>query len=257
MDRWWSPFKTAGNVAVIHVDLTPDPAREARALAWLDRNEDMRWRRYRRSRPRREFCLCRAALRAILCLRLGCDNDALSFDASRYGKPFARVCGVPAPISFNVSHSGKHGLIAIAPGGRIGVDVEERVDRYDLDGDIVTVFAPGERAELAAANGDRKVRLFFSLWTMKEALIKALGLGLAVEMSGFELPMSLCREERASEFRFPRAPSARWWIENIGNDRFAAAVAYEVAPSFAQEADAWRTCRMKNDAVQGTPCDQA
>jgi len=67
---------------------------------------------------------------------------------------------------------GQNGLIALAPAGRLGVDVEERNTRRDLDGIAQTVFALAEQAELAQARGDRKIHLFFSLWTMKEALIK-------------------------------------------------------------------------------------
>jgi 4'-phosphopantetheinyl transferase len=227
---WWRPFSKTGNTAVIHVDLTPHATRETNALAWLDKKEQARWQRHRHPRPRREFGLCRAALRAILCRQLGCNNDELAFDTSNYGKPVALVCGIPASISFNVSHSGKHGLLAFAPEGRIGVDVEERVTRHDLDGEIRTVFAPGERAELALAHGDRKVHLFFSLWTMKEALIKALGMGLSLDTSRFEIPLSMRHGMRTCLFRFPQLPEVNWRLENLGNADFAAAIAQEVNP---------------------------
>ena len=80
-----------------------------------------------------------------------CRNDELAFELSPYGKPSALVAGVRAPVSFNVSHSGHHRLIALAERGRIGVDIEERVPRHDPDGPIRTVFSRAEREELAAA----------------------------------------------------------------------------------------------------------
>ena len=227
---WWQPFNRIDDVVVLHVDLTPNPAREAKALSWLDKAERVRWRRYRHARPRREFALCRAALRTVLCGQLGCRNDQLAFGTSRYGKPFAVLDETPAPISFSVSHSGRHGLIALAPSGRLGVDVEERVARHDPDGEIRTIFAPGERAELASATGDRKLQLFFALWTMKEALIKALGTGFTLDMSRFEIPPHMYLGASTSVFRFPHLPTIRWRLDNLGNDRFAAAVAHELAP---------------------------
>lgn len=230
---WWRPFDKTGNVVILHVDLSPNAARTAKALSWLDRAERARWRRYRHARPRREFVLCRAALRAVLCGRLGCRNDQLAFGASKYGKLFAILDDAPAPISFSVSHSGKHGLIAFASEGRLGVDVEERVARHDPEGEIRTIFAPGERAELALAGGDRKLRLFFALWTMKEALVKALGTGLSLNMSQFEIPRRMYLGARTSVFRFPHLPTVRWRLDNLGNDRFAAAVAHELAPNGA------------------------
>ena len=198
------------------------------ALAWLDHGERARWRRYRYERPRREFGLCRAALRATLCARLGCANEELTFETSHHGKPFAVVGGARAPVSFNVSHSGNHGLIALAAAGRIGVDVEERATRHDPDGPIGTVFAPAERAELAAARGTGKIDLFLTLWTVKEALIKALGLGFSMDTSAFEVPPAVRRGAREATFRFPHDPVVRWRLNTLGSASFAGAVAHEL-----------------------------
>lgn len=228
--RWWQPFHRTDNAVVVHVDLTPEAARGGEALAWLDHTEKERWHSYRYARPRREFVLCRAALRAALCGRLGCCNQELAFEISRHGKPVAVVGGRPAPVSFNVSHSGNHGLIALAAEGRIGVDVEQRATRHDPDGPIRTVFAPAERAELAAARGARKVDLFLTLWTLKEALIKALGVGLSLDLSAFEIPPAMRRGSSATTFRFPQDPAVAWRLENLGNSSFAAALAHELKP---------------------------
>ena len=176
---WWSLFRVIDGIDVIHVDLRPDRDREEEATAWLDRAETERLRRFRIARPRREFALCRAALRANLCNLLDCTNDRLSFGLHEHGKPFALVEGRAVPLGFNVSHSAPHGLIAFAsqgrPQSRIGADAEvSRRDR-DFDGIAGRVFGPEERAALAAAWGDDKIRLFYRLWTLKEALIKALG----------------------------------------------------------------------------------
>ena len=214
-----------------HVDLTPHAAREAAALTALDEDERGRCQRYRHDGPRRRFALCRAALRAVLRSQLRCRNEELAFGASSHGKPFALVHGRPAPISFNVSHSGEHGLIAIAARGHLGVDVEERVERRDLDELIATVLGPDEQAELLTAGGRRKLHLFFRLWTVKEALIKARGLGLSLHMSTFEIPAAMRRGAATGLFRFPETPAVRWRLEDLSNEHFAAAVAHELQES--------------------------
>ncbi len=221
------PFATVGNVTVVHVDLVPDEAREAAALKWLDRAEKLRWHRFRHPRPRRQFVLCRAALRTILCERLGCANDDLQFIALEHGKPSALLDTTPVAASFNVSHSGDHGLVAFAPDGRLGVDVEERHRRHDPDAPIKEVFTPREREELAAAEGEDKIRLFFRLWTLKEAAIKALGTGFTLDPARFEIPAPMFRCQRQAEFRFPHLPDVRWRLDDIGTADFAAAVAHE------------------------------
>ena len=226
--RWWSGFRRRGEAAVFHVDLVPHAGREAAALAWLDDAERSRFNRFRHAGRRREFALCRSALRSVLGARLGCPNAELSFRETQRGKPFAVLRGAPAPVSFSVSHSGRHGLIAVAREGRLGVDVEERVPRRDLDALAEAVLSPDERAEVESAGGSRRYRLFYRLWTVKEALVKALGEGVHRDMGGLEVPAALRRGVTTAEFRFPHLPEVRWRVEDLGTEQFAAALAHEL-----------------------------
>lgn len=198
-------------------------------MSWLDRDEMQRRDRFLYGGARQRFTLCRAALRSVLCRELDCRNEHLAFEASEHNKPSATVRGRPAPISFNVSHSGRHGLIALAPGGRVGVDVEERVPHPNLDELIAAVMGPNERSELAAAPRSRRLHLFFNLWTMKEALSKAHGMGLSMDVARFEIPPAMREGAASGCFRFADLPDVAWRLHNIGTDEFAAAVAYEDA----------------------------
>ena len=177
--------------------------------------------------PRHRFTLCRAALRSVLCRELGCSNEHLAFRTSKHGKPYATVCGRSAPISFNVSHGGAHGLIALAPGGQVGIDVEERVPHRNLHELIEAVFGPNEKHELSAANNRDRLHLFFRLWTMKEALSKAHGMGLSLDVSRFEIPQEMRAGATSGSVRIADMPGTGWRLEDISTDRFAAAVAYE------------------------------
>ena len=216
---------------VVHVDLTPCPDREAVAWGWLDQDERARWKRFLYAAPRRRYALCRAALRALLCGALDAVNGQLAFTFAEHGKPRAQVDGRPAAISFNVSHSGNHGLVALAPRGRVGVDVEERSARYDIDGLSETVCGPRERADLAAVRGDDRLHLFYTLWTLKEALVKATGHGLSCDVSRFEIPTAMRRGKPTGTLRFPQAPDVNWRLHNLGNAAYAAAVAHEDVPN--------------------------
>ena len=178
--------------------------------------------------PRRRYTLLRGAVRALLCERLSCGNEELAFESAEHGKPYAVVRGAPAGIQFNMSDSEAHGLIAIAPAGRVGVDVEERSVERDIDGLAETVFGRDEQAHVAAARGQARVHRFYRLWTMKEALLKALGTGLALDVSTFQVPPALLRGEAVAEFRFPHLPETRWRVEDLGTEDFAAAIAHEI-----------------------------
>lgn len=227
--RWWRPWRRVDGVAILHVDLAPQADHETRALALLHDEERARARRFLSMRAQRQFVLCRAALRVVLSEHLGCSNRQLSFGYLEHGKPFAKVDGRCAAIGFNVSHSGGHGLIAIAESEWLGVDVEERVPGRDFEGIGSLVYGPTEQQSLARATGNDRVHLFFRLWSMKEALIKALGTGFSLGPSRFEVPGPMLQGGRSSLFRFPHAPSDVWKLLDLGEPRFAAALAYRVS----------------------------
>lgn len=228
-NSWWRHFRTVGSVSIIHVDLSPEKECEGEALAWLDEQEQARRQRFEHAGPRRRFSLCRAALRAVLCEELRCQNEQLAFRTSRFGKPYALVQDEPASMSFNVSHSGNHGLVAYAPKGRLGVDIEERDAQRDLSLLIETVLGPEERTALALTQGQARTRLFFKLWTLKEAVLKALGEGFAMDAASIRIPTAMLGGKESGVLRLPRLPEVTWRIEDLGNQKFAAAVAFELS----------------------------
>lgn len=227
MDLWWRNFRTLDQVVIIHVDLTADSAREESALNWLDEDELHRFQRFQTNDGKRQFALCRSALRASLVNTLGCKNEDLRLSDSRQSKPVATVCGKLVHCEFNVSHSQRHGLIALSENGKVGIDVEERVVRHDIDGEISKVFSPFERKALSNTFGENKVQMFFRLWTIKESVIKAIGEGFRFDTSSFTIPECLIHGMRHAKFRFPDLPEQEWQIENLENEHFAAALTYE------------------------------
>ena len=175
------------------------------------------------------------ATNSACAVHLDCGNEQLTFGTSEYGKPHAMVDGEPESVGFNVSHSHQHGLVALALHGRVGVDVEQRNMQQNLDGEIQSVFTPNERADLAAVRGEQQIHFFFRLWTMKEALLKALGTGFSLDMSKIEIPKTLRQGMNAGEFFFPQLPAVRWWLESLDDPNFAAALAHELGPVCAKE----------------------
>ena len=228
-NTWWTPWRETDGAIVLHVDLAPHAGREAWAVSVLDDSEKARSRRFRSERARREFVLCRAALRINLAERLCCSCGRLSFGLAEHGKPYVTLADRSVDIAFNVSHSGGHGLIAIANEACVGVDVEERAPRRDLDGIGSLVYGPEELRLLGTASGREKVEIFYRLWSLKEALIKALGTGFSLSPSGFEVPRTMLQGERSGTFRFPHLPSQAWRVVDLGEPRFAAALAFRLS----------------------------
>ena len=214
----------AGDVSVHGVDLRPDAAVEADCLAVLDPDERLRAERFKVARPRRQFVITRGALRMLLADRLGRPAGALAFAAGSHGKPFLVADGKPSPLTFNVSHSADRALVAIG-NTAIGVDIECLERDGDLDLIAKGVFTAVEQAALEATSGAGRVALFFRLWTVKEALIKARGSGFAYPPARFEVPEPLRAGASQATFTFPGETAPVWRITDLSADGYAAALA--------------------------------
>jgi len=88
------------------------------------------------------------------------------------GKPLLYVSGSENPLPFSITHSHGFAVAAIAPQERfIGIDLEKVAKRIDAWKE--SFFHP---SELTASGDD----FLTALWTQKEAAVKLLGTGLAV-----------------------------------------------------------------------------
>jgi 4'-phosphopantetheinyl transferase len=111
----------------------------------------------------------------------------LAFDTGPFGKPVLR--GAPV-VAFNLSHSAHLAVLATAPSGDIGVDIEQLQPMADMDLLAAHHFTAAEQAELAALPAAARTRAFLLGWTRKEACMKAAGCGLQVEPSAIETGLS-------------------------------------------------------------------
>ena len=220
-------YKEIDGVHIYYVDLKEDDAREEYAASCLNAAEKKRMQEYQVAEVRRHHVLMRATLRTLLCERLECDNARLDFEKLPHGKPYARIDGAPAAIQFNVTHGDGHGLIAVTSHGSIGVDLETYSDRRNFAGISKAVFGTYEQEALTVVSGAQQVRLFYRLWTMKEALLKALGTGLSLAPASFQVPTPMLVEgDDSGVFCFPHEPEIVWRLESMAEERFAAAVAW-------------------------------
>ncbi len=97
---------------------------------------------------------------------------------------------VTAPGAMSLSHSRGHAIcVSAPPGWRVGIDLEAIRPR-DVDALTDWVCSSGERDALACLNGDAQQQLFYRLWTLKEAFIKAAGLDFPADMASVGLEPS-------------------------------------------------------------------
>jgi 4'-phosphopantetheinyl transferase len=114
-------------------------------------------------------------LRRLLAAYTGCPPDRLQFERTPAGKP--SLSG--GHLHFNLSHSGRCVVIGVCAGDAIGVDVEEIRAFAEYQELARRYFAPHELAWMRGAQEDQPLERFYRLWTIKEALLKATGVGVS------------------------------------------------------------------------------
>ena len=170
-----------------HVWLTTPAAPEAlpslRPL--LSDDEQAQYRRYKVERARGLHLAARALARSVLSLYApAVDPSEWRFRFNEHGRPEIEGPEAP-PLRFNLSHT--EGLVACLVTLELdaGVDVE-RIDReLNLVGVAGHSFSAREASDVRARRGHDRRRRFFHYWTLKEAYIKARGMGLALPLRHF------------------------------------------------------------------------
>jgi len=143
----------------------------------LDDDERARAHGYRHDDERRRYVAAHGAVRCVLGELLGVPAAELRWRRGEHGKPelTGRFAGTPV----NLSHSGELSLVCVATRAT-GVDIQ----RVDVGLDVAALanrfFAPDEASTVLSGRTDgTRVHRFATLWTRKEAVVKAAGTRLA------------------------------------------------------------------------------
>jgi 4'-phosphopantetheinyl transferase len=170
----------------------------------LDPDERARAGRFVFPLHARRFIVGRARLRLILQDYLGTPAADIRFAYGPQGKPvLAGRHGLP-PLHFNLSHTGDLAALAVSPEVPLGVDVEQVAPvKENVAGRF---FSAAEQAALRALPAATQERAFFRCWTRKEAMVKALGGGLSIELASFDV--TLGPNEPARLLRLAGEPDA-------------------------------------------------
>ncbi|PNG27829.1 4'-phosphopantetheinyl transferase family protein [Methylocella silvestris] len=169
------------------VEAAPDPERIATAESLLSFDEIARADRFYRLEDRARAVLSRAALRLIVGEAAGIAPEKLAFSLGPFGKP---LLAARPDLHFNVSHSGELALIGLSAERIIGVDIELMRDNLD-EAELARIFfCESEYRLIASKEGAARLEAFYRIWTAKEAVLKALGIGVAASLKDFEVRLS-------------------------------------------------------------------
>ena len=157
----------------------------------LSEDEQARWQTFKFEEHRREYLATHALARTALSYHGKLSPEAWRFRPSAYGKPaLVPECG----LSFNLSNSRALVVCLVAENADVGVDVEPNSRAQTILEVARSVFSELELKQLEALKADDRLRRCLQLWTLKEAYIKARGIGLRLPLSKFSFEFD---EDRA------------------------------------------------------------
>jgi 4'-phosphopantetheinyl transferase len=197
------------------------PEQRATMLAVLSSGERERLERFRFERDRHLFLVSHALLRFALSRLAGVDPQAWQFCTGPHGRP--EIAAPPSRLRFSLSHTRALAACAATIDDDIGLDVEHTSRRVTA-GLADRFFSPRETHALRRVAGPAQCARFFEYWTLKEAYLKARGLGLSLPLNRFSV-----YRDRQGVWRIAFEPSVgddpacwRFWSWPIGDEHRAA-----------------------------------
>jgi 4'-phosphopantetheinyl transferase len=222
-----------GSVDVWLANIPPESACQLALLTdVLSWDERQRLGRFVLEAPRLQYLTARALLRKTLSKYADVNPRSWIFSVNAFGKPRIAAPVIDNELHFNLSHCDGLVAIAIARTEDVGIDVENVARGLDIDRLAPFVFADDESAALAGVPVGNRREHFFAYWTLKEAYVKARGMGLSLDLRGCAFKLVEPNPLVTFKARCPDV-SSRWrfWRYSVA-PRFALALA---APSDTRE----------------------
>ncbi|WP_217166214.1 4'-phosphopantetheinyl transferase superfamily protein [Streptomyces sp. AC512_CC834] len=169
------------------------------------------------------YASAHAALRGVTAAYAGVHWSQVAFVRGTFGKPYVR--GRPG-LRVSLAHTGGMSLIAVSRDGPVGVDVERIVPLRDPAGMRRQILSDWEADRWPTDREDAAHTGLFAHWTCKEAVLKAIGSGLAGDLTAVRVTPGARRAGPVPVHAAPGAPTRRWTVRLVDlGPHYRAAVA--------------------------------
>jgi len=159
--------------------LNPKQITQSKALhALLSEQEKLKVARYSTPSSQHNALITRAFVRLLLSQYAPLAAHAWQFSQGKFGKPF--ISNAPFPLHFNLSHNDDLIIMAVSLDRVIGCDIENIERKVNIN-KVAKRFFSAQEAHFIESQPAR----FFEYWTLKEAFVKATGLGISQGFSSF------------------------------------------------------------------------
>ena len=179
----------------------------------LSPDEKARAERFYFERDRNRYIFGRGILRVLLGGYLQMEASKITFVYGPYGKPAIESMPSNKTLQFNLAHSNDWAIYAFGWDQPLGIDLEHIRPMPDVDDLAERFFSARESALIHSLSGDQKWETFFTIWTCKEAFLKASGSGLTIPLDQFEVSPMANGGMRLTSISGNSIPAARWRLE--------------------------------------------
>ena len=122
-------------------------------------------------------------VRQVLAKYLNVQASEIEFSQAAKGKPYLK----DPELFFNYSYRSNLAILAISPHNEVGIDIEKMKPLHDLKTFASFSFSENEKKIIFKSHPDQLQETIFTFWTFKEAIIKALGVGLNADLTQIDL----------------------------------------------------------------------
>ena len=182
-----APSVTLQNNDIHLWTINPQEVTEPAALTALKNllspAEIAKTQRYRTSKAQHNALITRAFVRLILSQYAQIAPQDWLFDTGEHGKP--ELKNAPFALRFNLSHNDNLLICALCLNYDIGCDVESLSRRISVQAIARRYFSASEYQAIQQLEPSLQRARFFEYWTLKEAFVKATGLGISQGLDTF------------------------------------------------------------------------
>lgn len=151
----------------------------------LSPDELERAMQFRSTIHQERFIASKSSLRLILSHYLLYSAEEIRFSQNEHKKPLLLESN-PNRVTFNISHSDNKAVYAIGRDMDIGIDIEQ-IQLDDKQAIAKRFFNAQENSALDALPDHERANAFYTIWTRKEAVLKAIGTGLYTPLASFSV----------------------------------------------------------------------
>lgn len=149
----------------------------------LSMHEKRRCEEFLHEADRLRYVCIHRFVRQVLSAYLNTSASEIEINYAKFGKPFING----NELYFSYTYRSNMALLAISRQSEIGIDIEKMRQLQDVNTFCEFSFSIEEREILDGCTEEAFQETLFTFWTFKEAVIKALGVGLNADLTQINL----------------------------------------------------------------------